>query len=309
MIKRAHDCSVQISELMKPGVQKGYEVSDIEEMNDLYTSKLGHTTLITGYPSSGKSFFALNLQCSLYRKHGLKHFIYTPEMGTAADIYLTLIEIIYGANRGYGLTQAMVDSILPTVHESFFVFDPENSPTMEAITKEVAEGKEKCGYHTFLIDNMNDLSHTITGTQDIYFEQQLLFFNLCAKNNNLHGYLLVHPGKPAPDDLSYPPTPDKIKGGSAFWSKGQSILSLKADGDALEVACHKAKPRQVAKKGSVFMRVDFKRNTFFKPGENGNTYFFKQEDRPEPIQKPATATVQQSMNYMIEPLKPEEEPF
>lgn len=304
MITRAHDCSVEISELMKPGVHRGYDVSDIQEMNELYSSKLGNTTLITGYPSSGKSFFALNLQCALYRKHGLKHFVFTPEMGNAANVYLTLIEIIYGVNREYGLTQNMVDRLLPLVHESFFVADPESSPSMEKITKEIADNKSKHGYSTFLIDNLNDLSHNITGTQDIYFEQQMLLFNLCAKNNNLHGYLLVHPGKPQPDDLTYPPTPDKIKGGSAFWSKGQSILSLKADEGVLEVACHKAKPRQVAKKGSVFMRVDYKRNTFYKPGENENTYFFKQEEQPAQRTIPQTNDAQPNLRF-----DPKDPPF
>lgn len=262
MIKRAQDLGVPIANLLKQGAMDGERCTGIEVFHEHYRCRLKQTTLITGYPSSGKSFFAMNIQAGLTSFHSWKHFLYTPEMGTAEEIYLTIAEILTGVNVGFGMNENILYQILPFIHEHFLVFEPESNPTMESITKDIAKAAEEHGINTFSIDNLNDLRHNIVGTQDIYFEDQLLLFNNCAKNNNLHGFLLAHPAKPQPDDLNHPPTPDKIKGGSAFWSKGQTILSLRDCEENLQVAVYKAKPRYVAKKGDFMLQKEYKRSTY-----------------------------------------------
>ena len=287
MIKRANDCAVGIGNLLTPGAMDGHQASNIPVFHEHYRCRLGQTTILTGYPSSGKSFFAMNIQAALTSLHGWKHFLYTPEMGSAEEIYLTLAEILTGVNVGYGLNENVLYQILPFIHEHFFVFEPDSSPTMESITKEVTKAAIEHDINTFSIDNLNDLSHNITGTQDIYFENQLLIFNQCAKNSKVHGFLLAHPAKPQPDDLNLPPTPDKIKGGSAFWSKGQTILSLRDANEHLQVAVYKAKPRYVAKKGDFLLKKEYKRSTY-SGASGGNTVFmFEQAAHQQPNQEPA----------------------
>lgn len=288
MIKKAHDCGNDITDLLKPGVMRGKEAGFLPILNEHYTSKLGNTTLITGYPSSGKSFFTMNLQAALTKRWGWKHLLYTPEMGTAAEIYMTMIEILTGSQVGYGLTERQVTDILPFVHENFFVFEPESNPTMDKITTEIGKLKSDLGVNTFSIDNLNDLTHIMTGTQDIYFEQQMLLFNNCAKNNNMHGFLLAHPAKPMPDDLLHPPAPDKIKGGSAFWSKGQTILSLRDDVKHLEVTVYKAKPRYAAKKGEFVLNKEYTQSTYSQTVNDKKIYLFPQVvTLPVPKQSPS----------------------
>lgn len=262
MLKRANDCMVGMTALLKPGAMKGHDASDIPVFNEHYTCRLRNTTIITGYPSSGKSFLAMNLQAALTAKHQWKHFLYTPEMGNADEIYLTLFEIITGHSVGFGLTEQMITDNLRYINEHFLVFEPDTVPTMSDLVKLVHEAKEEFGIQTFSIDNMNDLRHNIVGTQDIYFEDQLLTFNNAAKTLNVHGFLLAHPAKPSADDLDLPPPPDKIKGGSAFWSKGQTIMSLRDAEEYLHVAIYKAKPRYVAKKGDFLLKKEYKRSTY-----------------------------------------------
>lgn len=262
MIKRASDSYVGMTALLKPGAMKGHDAGDIQILNEHYTCRLRNTTIITGYPSSGKSFFAMNLQAALSIKHGWKHFLYTPEMGNADEIYLTIFEIITGLQVGYGLTETVISDYLPWVNEHFMVFEPDTVPTMTDLTKLVHEAKGEFDINTFSIDNLNDLRHNIVGTQDIYFEDQLLTFNNTAKADNVHGFLLAHPAKPSPDDLDLPPPPNLIKGGSAFWSKGQTIISLRDADNYLHVAIYKAKPRYVAKKGDFMLNKEYKRSTY-----------------------------------------------
>lgn len=282
MIKRANNSFVGISELLKPGAMKGQEAGNIAILNEHYTCRLGNTTIITGYPSSGKSFFAMNLQVALTSRHEWKHFLYTPEMGSASEIYLTLCEIVTGLQVGWGLTEDIIAQILPWINDHFFVFEPDASPTMMDLTAYVVEAKKEFGIHTFSIDNLNDLRHSIVGTQDIYFEDQLLTFNNTAKSTPTHGFLLAHPAKPQPDDIGTPPPPDRIKGGSAFWSKGQSILSLRDAGEHLHVINYKVKPRYIGKRGEFFLTKEYRRNTYSATdGYNGTKVFlFPQAGHP-----------------------------
>src|SRR3972149_1962104 len=116
MLKRANNCFTGMTDLLKPGAMKGHDVGDIPIFNEYYTCRLRNTTIITGYPSSGKSFLAMNIQASLSIKHGWKHFMYTPEMGNADEIYLTIFEIMTGYQVGYGLTEKMISDHLPYVN-------------------------------------------------------------------------------------------------------------------------------------------------------------------------------------------------
>lgn len=281
MIKTANDVGQKIMDLLKPGAMKGNEPGYIPVLNDHYTCRLKQTTIITGYPSSGKSFFAMNIQAALTSRWKWKHLLYTPEMGHAEEIYLTICEILTGKSVNNGLTEKHISDNMPFITSRFFVYEPATAPTMAEYAKQVEDAKLKLGIHTFSIDNLNDLRHNIVGTQDIYFEDQLLTFNTVAKETNSHGFLLAHPAKPQPDDLHSPPPPDKIKGGSAFWSKGQTIISLRDSDPHLQVIIYKAKPRYVAKKGEFFLNKEYKQSTY-SIGTGGyqdaKTYLFPQSE-------------------------------
>lgn len=262
--------------------------SRIDEFSRLYSVRLGNTTLITGYPSSGKSYFILNMQMGLSVAYGWKHLCYTPEMGDPEEITITMSEILLG-KRAYQMTDTEFASSLNFLDEHFKIIDVDKTPTMVELCKEVTEANEEMKqrgmcYHTFSIDNLNDLNHgTIAGTQDIYFEQQHVEFNRTAKANKMHGFLSAHPANPKPEDIAEPPSPFKIKGGSAHWSKGQSIISLMRKEDNLTVKIFKIKPRIVGQTGEFQLRIDQNRNTYFMYSPIMNQYFFEQHIPKDPF--------------------------
>lgn len=280
MIVKANSCQIEMSNLLKPQNFRGMEVGDIHELNEHYTARIGNTTVLTGFPTSGKSYLALNILIGLTMKRKCKHFIYTPEMGSPAEIYLLIIEIITGLRVGHGLTEAIVIDLLPIVSEYFYVYDPENTPNMDTLCNAVKIAKQETGIHTFLIDNMNDLSHQIQGTQDIYFEGQLVTFNRTAKAARVHGFLLAHPRNPRPEEINICPSPDQIKGGSAWWSKAQNILSISRNEATLTVTVFKAKPRGTAKRGVFEIYLDMDKNTYYGFSGTSRMYLFDQTLKP-----------------------------
>jgi hypothetical protein len=126
---------------------------------------------------------------------------------------------------------------------------------------------------------MNDLSHTIVGTQDIYFEQQIVMFNRAARKAKMHGFLTAHPRNPEPNESLTPPSPDRIKGGSAWWSKGQTILSLMRVGDLFTIQFYKIKPRIIGKQGKIEIMVDMDRNTYYQAHVGKFQYMFEQASK------------------------------
>lgn len=277
MIHKPSDYFVQVCELRKIRPETLPKPGLLPLLNDHYSVKLGNTTIITGYPSCGKSYFLMNMQVALSSLLGWKHILYTPEMGDPEEIVTTLLEIVSGV-RSWSITEIQIANLMPWIDDHFKILTFDQTPTMEECLEAVIhEGKAQ----TFSIDNLNDLSHTIPGTQDIYWEQQLVRFNTAAKRSKMHGFLTAHPKNPEPDQLTRPPAPNQIKGGSAFWSKGQTILSLMRMGDAFTVQAYKIKPRIVGKQGVMEFKVDMNRNTYFQYHTGREQYMFGQAAHPE----------------------------
>jgi replicative DNA helicase len=72
----------QIFHLHKYGQQRGHLVG-FPSLDKLYSIKPGTSTIIYGYPTSGKSQFLIQTLCALATKHNKKCLIYTPETGSA----------------------------------------------------------------------------------------------------------------------------------------------------------------------------------------------------------------------------------
>jgi len=66
-----------------------------ETLDQFYKIRPTNTTIIYGYPASGKSEFALQMLVGLSAK-GKKHLIYTPETGNAAEIFCEIAHSLTG---------------------------------------------------------------------------------------------------------------------------------------------------------------------------------------------------------------------
>ena len=121
------DVQDQIFHLHKYGQQRGHLVG-FPSLDKLYSIKSGTSTIIYGYPTSGKSQFLIQLLVSL-TNHGKKTMILTPETGTAAEIYAEIIHCLTGKSfnqsNNYTLTEKQLYNVIPNVKDSFQLIDVE----------------------------------------------------------------------------------------------------------------------------------------------------------------------------------------
>lgn len=287
MIYRAFDIQNDIRQLLKEGMKPGLKLG-LPNLDKHYSVRLGNTTIITSYPTAGKTFFVLNTLVALTLKHGMRHFLYTPEMGEPKEVYALLIEVMTGMRfdqtKSNRLHARQLEEILPKIHEYFFVYDlQDSSPDMATALNEAEKAGKELGANTFTFDNYNDLRHHEVKMIDLYNEEQVVMFNKCAKKNRMHGFLTAHPRNLVNlEDLKEPPSPDKIKGGSAFWSKGQTIIGINRIDNVLQLKFWKIKPRVVGERGDTVLGVDFERSTYYEVSDNGydQQYMFEQEGWP-----------------------------
>jgi len=265
---------LEATELMKVRPDELPKAGYLPSLNAHYSVRLGNTTLVTGYPGSGKSYLLLNMQVALSSQRKWRHTLYTPEMGDPEEILITIAEIIIG-KRGWQISEQELASVLPFIDEYFEIVTVTSSPSMNELCEVIKEEKGN-GRHTFSIDNLNDLSHNIAGTQDIYFEEQHVIFNRAAKYAKMHGFMTAHPRNPPMDGINKPPPPDMIKGGSAHWSKGQTIMSIYRVDDKLTIRLFKIKPRIVGKVGEFEIMLDYDRNTYYEFYAGRRQYMFDQ---------------------------------
>ena len=242
-----------------PGVSTGWG-----NLDKHYTVRKGNTTIITGYPTSGKTSFYLNLLMNLTKKFGQRHLIYSPETGTAEEIYSELIFMYTGKTfnklHGNAINEGEVYNALPFIQDYFKVIEPEeHENTPDAFYEVCKEGFKDFQISSFGIDNWNDLEHDVRtrgGSISEYLKYEIPRFNRFAKQNDCHGFLLAHPRNPdagTPNPIP-PPRPDQIEGGSLWYAKAQSMLIVHRNWDdpndyTTLVKVEKAKPKIVGKKG------------------------------------------------------------
>lgn len=281
MLVKPYDLLEKIKAISKLTTEKLPKVGRIQAINDHYSVMPKNTTLLTGYPSSGKSYLLLNFQMSLSRNRGYKHVIFTPEMGDPEWIVLTLVEIYAGIPARDMKAMQLMNS-LNWITDHFRIIKCDNAPVLKDIDKAITEARESMErVDTFSIDNLNDMNHVISGNYDAYYEPWMVEFNKIAERQNVHGFLTAHPLTTGEIDTSKPPPPNRIKGGGAFWNKGYNILSLSRDNDYCQITFFKIKPRIVGKFGTIDFQVDFRRNTYFKYEQGRANYLFEQEGHPE----------------------------
>lgn len=241
-----------------PGVATGY--SNIDEY---YKPRIGNTTIITGYPSMGKTEFLLQMLCNTTSLHGWKHALYTPETGTCVEIILELVHKFtgktYRKNYANSITESELITAINMITDHFYIIEPDDVSglTVDEWYAAVKEIDNQTRIHTASIDNWNDLVHDLNnfgGKISEYLKFQIPKFNRFCKTEMISGFILAHPK--SPDKMNgkiLPAKPNDIEGGSLWWAKAQTIITIHRELDEqnapTEVIFHKVKPKIVGKRG------------------------------------------------------------
>jgi len=280
----------ELFHLQKNGQQRGFLVG-FKGLDKLYSIKPGTSTIIYGYPTSGKSQLLIQFLSSLACTHGKKSMIMTPETGTAAEIYAEIIHCITGKTfrrtQNYTITEQELYKVIPFVKDYFKVLDvDEKSATVDEFCELTKEGIKDHGIFSSSFDNWNDLQHRFDNREDLYIEASIPQFNRLARKEQIHIFGVWHAKSPQllnGDKFPKAPSPFDIKGGNAIFSKAMNLIGVHRDyeehaegwrqSDSVSVIVSKVKPKSVGEKGTANLTFYVYRNAYFE--NQGERFYLK----------------------------------
>ena len=315
MYKRLSDVNTEMHEIRQLKNVRGKSIGWDWELLP-FTIKEGCTTYIGAAPASGKTElwfeFLINLSCI----HGWNHVVFSPETGSAAEIYAELCYKYIGKPYTIGnnsMTQSEQIRAEHFVNEHFIVIDPiDDDLTLQDFYKLVDEIEltQEIRIHTTTIDPWNELTeeyiHSDLGREDKYLSRILGIARKNARKTNRHNCIINHVRDQAPitrelfkgETITYFPMPSArdFAGGQVWFRKGLSVLipwrpphGLKnsdmtiCEENEVHLNVAKSKPKGVSKRGIHKMYLDVERYQYYMLDWKGNRIYADRSPK-QPIQ-------------------------
>jgi len=275
----------EIEHFAKHGQQPGLKIG-FTDFDNLISFQKKRTTIIGGRPTDGKSQLALQIQVGLTAKHGVKHLIYTPETGSAAEIYAEIIHCVTGKSfHPYAVNnkidQKTLYSVKAYIQDHFKVIDSDDLESFNLENwLEICEYAVK-EYNVFstLCDNWNDLDHEDSAMISQYLKKQIVKWNRHARKFDYHGFVVTHAKNPSLEKGQVNPKMarvDELDGGSAWYAKALNMIMVHREyieiedgfeqSKTLDISVKKIKKKFEGKKGTTKLDFDIYRNAYHKNG-------------------------------------------
>lgn len=277
----AHDLRERIEELwdkgMPPGDRTGWPSLDRH-----YTVAPGQLTIVTGWPSSGKSEWVDALLMNLARRQGWRFALYSPENAPAEVHAVKMLEKLSGKPFADGPTERMgkeeAIDYAELIAEWFGFIVPNNTTDRTNFSADeilaAAEGRfralgswhDRLARKGLVIDPWNELEHLrpreLNETE--YISQTLSKVRGWGRKHNIHVWIVAHPQKLRRDDNGKlpVPTPDSISGSQHWWNKADNAITVwreLGDGDArddVKIYVQKVRFKHIGRPGIVDLRYN-----------------------------------------------------
>lgn len=255
-------------------------------LHQYYSHKDAGCTDWTGEPSSGKTYFVLEMLFQLSERYGHVNALYVPDLGSYVDIVGKLVKMYTGRaiNPKYGDRATMDDVMasIPFLAKYFLILEKERireTITPEKIWEFCADwrGEDGTRINNVLIDSWKNLFHDMGGKrEDQYLDYLLSYRNELAENSNMHFHTIAHSVKTELEEERDEtgkkkrriPTAYDIKGGGSWYANGKNIITVdRPDKGTKTVNLYiwKTKPEDVGRQGSVIntIELDKERGRYF----------------------------------------------
>jgi hypothetical protein len=269
-------------------------------LNKHYTHKLSGITDWSGIPSAGKSYFVLEYLMSLSEKHGLRHGLYLPDLGTYYEIMEKLVKMQTGKDfsNKYGnkITEGELNNARVFIDYHFIILIKDNvrkGLTPEQFWEYVCDYRDNDGgLDTCLIDSWKNITQEGgERNRDLYLDRVLSYRNELAETYNKHFHTIAHPAKTememgGKDKRRRVPTMYDIKGGGAWAANGKNVIIIdRPDRSScvVDVYINKTKPENVGKEGSIInvINLDLRRGRYFELHDGRRYYSYEWESSRE----------------------------
>lgn len=245
----------RLNDLYSKGSGKGFSTG-YSSVDNIYTVAPSQLTVVTGYPSSGKSNFVDQIMVNLARNEDWKFAICSFE--NQPEIHISRLMELYTKRRFFDgkdrMTQTEKERAFKWVNDHFVFIDTggDEPSTIESILDRTKAAIRRMGVRGMVIDPYNyiDLKHNSTETEAI--SSMLSKVQKFVKTYDMHCWFVAHPSKiqrsgveqPRPDGMS-------IAGSMAWWAKTDCGITVHRKEGYVELAVWKCRHRWVGTQGET----------------------------------------------------------
>lgn len=255
-LSQADTYAERLNDLYTKGTGKGCSTG-YQSLDTIYTVAPGQLTVVTGYPSSGKSNWVDQIMVNLARDNDWKFCVCSFE--NQPEIHISRLMEIYTCKRFFDgvnrMSEKERDAAFAWVNDHFLFIDTngEEPSTLDSILTRARAAVKRIGVRGLVIDPYNyiELDRNNTTETDA-ISQMLTKVQKFAKANDVHVWFVAHPSKiqrsgvdqPRPDGMS-------ISGSMAWWAKADCGVTIHRQTDHVEVAVWKCRYRWVGTQGET----------------------------------------------------------
>jgi twinkle protein len=256
---------------LPPGDPTGWR-----ELDEFYTVAPGQFTVVTGWPSSGKSEWLDALLIHLSRQ-GWCFSIFSPENQPIELHSSKMLEKLAGKPFGRGPTERMkreeVGEHLDTLGRSFRFLEAPNDGGSLSV-KDVIEAASpwllKQERRGLVMDPWNELEHWRPSglSETEYVSKTLSYVRNWARANKVHVWIVAHPQKMRDKNDQLPiPRPDMISGSQHWWNKADCAITIWRDlanpTGEVDVIVQKVRFKHIGKAGRITLNWDKPTGRYF----------------------------------------------
>jgi len=251
----------RVNDLWSKGTGKGVSTG-YSSLDQIYTVASGQLTVVTGYPSNGKSNFVDQLMVNLAKQHDWKFAVCSFE--NQPEVHITRFMEIYAGKRffegSHRMTDDEKDSAFKWVTDHFLFMDSENvePATIDSILDRAQAAVARMGIRGMVIDPYNYIDMKNRGDSETgAISDMLTRVQAFAKAFGVHVWFVAHPSKvsrsgndlPRPDGMA-------IAGSMAWWAKADCGLTVHRADMGVEIAVWKCRYRWVGTQGETLLGYD-----------------------------------------------------
>ena len=257
----------RLNDLFKKGTGKGFSTG-FPCVDSIYTVAPGQLTVVTGYPSSGKSNFVDQLMVNLARGSDWKFAVASFE--NQPEIHISRLMEIHTGRRFFEgvsrMTEEQKDSAFKFVMDHFLFIDSngEEPNTLDSILERARVAVKRMGIRGMVIDPYNYIElDRSNSTETEAISAMLTKIQKFCKTHDVHVWFVAHPSKiqrtgveqPRPDGMS-------ISGSMAWWAKTDCGLTVHRRDDSVEIAVWKCRFRWVGTQGETTLAYNKTSGTY-----------------------------------------------
>ena len=255
-ISEANSYLDKINDLYTKGTGKGF-TTGYPSIDSVYTIAPGQLTVVTGYPSSGKSNFVDQIMVNLARSSDWKFAICSFE--NQPEVHITRLMELYSYQSFYEgrdrMSKQVADEAFKWVQEHFLFIDTqgEEPNTIDSILMRAKAAVKRMGVRGLVIDPYNYIDQPAGDKSETNAISDILTkVKKFCMTHDVHTWFVAHPSKinragveqPRPDGMS-------ISGSMAWWAKTDCGITVHRQDRFVEIAVWKCRYRWVGTQGET----------------------------------------------------------